>query len=175
MLVRNTTLERLHKWREYLSSIPNVTIRKKCERKPDCVVTAVEVMLKNVTINPSGNSSDISDIIILEYIANDQRIIKLEKDETISLKFCNKRGLDTKVRCCFLNESRLWSEKGMKNGLLGNETVECVTDHLSAFTVVLDPKMTSKPHTFALELINYIGSGLSLAGLLFSCAVYAAL
>ena len=63
----------------------------------------------------------------------------------------------------------------MKSGLVGKETAECVTDHLSAFAVVLDRNMVSNPHEFALKLINYVGSGLSLAGLLFSCAVYAAL
>ena len=38
-----------------------------------------------------------SDIIILEYFANGTRISQLEKNETVSLKFRNKKGLDTKV------------------------------------------------------------------------------
>ncbi|CAB4024627.1 adhesion G- coupled receptor D1-like isoform X2, partial [Paramuricea clavata] len=73
------------------------------------------------------------------------------------------------VICLFLDGDR-WSTTGMTVGSIEEEYIECLTNHLSSFTMVV--LELSESDNVALKFITYIGSGLSLAGLFITCVVY---
>jgi hypothetical protein len=52
------------------------------------------------------------------------------------------------VHCLFLDIENGWVNEGMEVGSIDSDTIECRTDHLSTFTVVLlDPKVNHKEFT----------------------------
>ncbi|CAB4020038.1 adhesion G- coupled receptor D1-like, partial [Paramuricea clavata] len=114
-----------------------------------------------------------SDIITLDYIVNEELISKLEGNETISLNFSKKLKSITKnqVNCLFLDGDK-WNTTGMTVGSIDGENIECFTNHLSSFTMVVLDAEVSQSNKVALNYISYIGSALSLAGLLFTCIIY---
>ncbi|XP_028392074.1 adhesion G-protein coupled receptor D1-like [Dendronephthya gigantea] len=67
----------------------------------------------------------------------------------------------------------LWNTTGMKvNASKGNDVVECVTSHFSSFAMVVLDSEASEADKDALKFISYIGSGLSLVGLVLTCLIY---
>ena len=41
------------------------------------------------------------------------------------------------VRCLFMESDGYWNESGMSVGEVNDEYIECLSDHLSSFTVVI--------------------------------------
>ncbi|XP_028392244.1 uncharacterized protein LOC114516855 [Dendronephthya gigantea] len=166
---------------EQTEAIPFKTIGKLCRNETNCTVKRITVRVKNVTVR-IDNLWDMrplssSDIITLEYIANGQLLSTLE-NETISLSFRNKRGnvLREQVKCLFL-DGKKWSEENMSVDAVNEDNITCLTNHLSSFTMVILPRAhkVSRLNKNVLNVVNYIGSGLSLAGLIFSCIIYVVL
>ncbi|XP_028392134.1 adhesion G-protein coupled receptor D1-like isoform X4 [Dendronephthya gigantea] len=161
-------------------SIPIKSLWNICGRQPNCTVKRIIIRQENVTVNTS-HLWDLfplssSEIITLEYIANGQLLSSLE--ETISLCFSNqlKNVSREQVKCLFLDGDE-WSNETMSVGPVNEDNITCLTNHLSSFTMVILPKTgeISASNKKALDMIYYIGTGLSLAGLLFSCVIYAVL
>ncbi|CAB3997870.1 adhesion G- coupled receptor D1-like [Paramuricea clavata] len=176
--MNTTSLDCLHEWRENITSIPNATIWHMCLKQPNCTVKRVIIQLKDLFVDIShlSNSSPLaySDIIVLDYIANGQQISKLKGNEKVSLKFSKKLENITReqVICLFLDGNQ-WNKTGTEVGSIEGENIECLTNHLSSFTmVVLKAGKVSESNKVALKFITYIGSGLSLAGLFITCVVY---
>ena len=106
------------------------------------------------------------------------------------------------VKCLFLDGDN-WSDKNMSVGSVNEDSITCLTNHLSSFTMVILPRTgkvdrrlydlkTTSCFTFfslqydcliqvstsskkAMQIIYYIGTGLSLTGLIFSCLIYVVL
>ncbi|CAB4006432.1 Hypothetical predicted protein, partial [Paramuricea clavata] len=144
--VLTTSLDRLHEWRENITSIPNVTIWKLCQNEPDCEIKRCTIQLKNIAVNASALSHPFclsgADIIVLDYIIKGKLISKLEENETVSLKFSKKlESVTTKQVNCLHLQGVQWNNKGMQVGRIGGN-IECLTNHLSSFTmVVLDAEV----------------------------------
>ncbi|XP_028392137.1 adhesion G-protein coupled receptor D1-like isoform X2 [Dendronephthya gigantea] len=159
---------------------PYKSLRKLCQSRANCSVKRIFMRLDNVTVNTSHlwDRSPIaqSEIITLDYIVNGKLLSTLE--ETISLNFSNrlKRVLKEQVKCLFLDGEE-WSDKNMSVDSVNEDDITCLTNHLSSFTMVILPKTDemSASNKKAIEIIYYIGTGLSLAGLLISCIIYAVL
>ncbi|XP_028391828.1 adhesion G-protein coupled receptor D1-like [Dendronephthya gigantea] len=160
---------------------PFNSLRKLCQRRANCSVKRIFVRLDNVTVNTSHlwdhSSIAPSEIITLDYIVNGKLLSTLE--ETISLSFSNKlrkNVLKEQVKCLFLDVDE-WSDENMSVGSVNKDNITCLTNHLTSFTMVIlsKPDEVSDSDRKAIDVIYYIGSGLSLAGLMFSCVVYVVL
>lgn len=82
-----------------------------------------------------------------------------------------------RVTCVFWDEaSRRWSTQGITTELMPhNSTAKCYSDHLTAFSVLLDftPSLKlSQGHQDTLTIITYIGCGISSLGLLLTVITY---
>ena len=67
-----------------------------------------------------------------------------------------------------------WSSQGLKTRA-GSTSIECLSDHLTAFSVLLDPTPLDKIsdlHQNILTWISYFGSGLSILGLSVTVLLY---
>ncbi|CAB4022920.1 adhesion G- coupled receptor D1-like [Paramuricea clavata] len=132
--------------------------------------------IKNVLVNCSKwlkqSPSQWADVISLDYIVDGQLLTELDEDETVSLNFSQSiKTAGNRIFCMFLDGIE-WSNEGMKLGSTDQESVECVTNHLSSFAMVVLDAESREADRIALKFISYIGSGLSLAGLVFTCVVY---
>ncbi|XP_028392131.1 adhesion G-protein coupled receptor D1-like isoform X2 [Dendronephthya gigantea] len=162
--------------------MPFKSIRKLCQGiRRNCTVKRIIHRLRNVSVSVdnlwTSSPLTVSEIITLDYIANGQLLSALD-NETISLSFSNtiKNVLKEQVKCLFLDGEK-WSDKNMSVGPVYEENITCLARHLTSFTMVILPK-TDKIGTSdekALDILYYIGSGLSLAALLFSCIIYVVL
>lgn len=69
-----------------------------------------------------------------------------------------------------------WSTSGIKTRWAASSgTIECESDHLTAFSVLLDPtphERLADIHEYILKLISYVGSGLSILGLTITVLLY---
>ncbi len=68
-----------------------------------------------------------------------------------------------------------WSTKGVKTRKTESGMIECLSDHLTSFSILLDPTpmdRISGYHEHILRLISYIGSGLSILGLSITVLLY---
>ena len=68
-----------------------------------------------------------------------------------------------------------WSTKGVVTRKADGGLIECLSDHLTAFSILLDPTpmdRVSGYHEYILRLISYVGSGLSILGLSITVLLY---
>ncbi|XP_031572893.1 adhesion G protein-coupled receptor L3-like isoform X2 [Actinia tenebrosa] len=83
--------------------------------------------------------------------------------------------------CSFLDFSNKtsgdWSNHGVKMTSFEGNKIECESNHLTNFAVLMQVKKfkISKPHTQALQMITYIGCGISLFGLALTLATFLSL
>ncbi|XP_028391826.1 adhesion G protein-coupled receptor E2-like isoform X2 [Dendronephthya gigantea] len=159
--------------------LPRKSLLKLCRNQSKCTVKIMTIRMKNVTVDTSYLWKSLplafSDVISLDYIANGQLLSTLE-NETISLSFPNKLKKNVarkQVKCMFLDGEK-WKDENMSVGSVNEDNITCLTDHLTSFTMVILSKAdgVSDSDRKAIAVISYIGSGLSLAGLMFSCVVY---
>lgn len=67
-----------------------------------------------------------------------------------------------------------WSRRGL-DVYDDNDTVTCTSDHMTAFSILLDPEPNADldpVHLEALTIISYVGSGLSVLGLVLTIVTY---
>lgn len=79
----------------------------------------------------------------------------------------------TNIYCIYIEKD--WAVDGVRTRKTDSGMIECLSDHLTAFTILLDPTpmdRISGYHEHILRLISYIGSGLSILGLSITVLLY---
>ena len=79
--------------------------------------------------------------------------------------------------CVYWDEAdKDWSTKGIRTSRSSKDgSIQCDSDHLTAFSVLLDPtphEQLSGSHQYILKVISYVGSGLSVLGLSITVVLY---
>ncbi|KAI9556627.1 hypothetical protein GHT06_016417 [Daphnia sinensis] len=78
--------------------------------------------------------------------------------------------------CVYWDElEKEWSTKGVKTTKTESGMIKCLSDHLTAFSILLDPTPMDRIsgfHEYILRIISYVGSGLSILGLSVTVLLY---
>lgn len=126
-------------------------------------------------LSKNGNFS-MQSVVLSASIAN----VKVEGlSEPVQLTFQSQKSNVTGLvnTCKFYNTTlqnlpNPWSTSGCRTiRKFGSNEVQCVCDHLTNFAILLDVSQTGA-NPLALQIITWIGCGISLAGLLLTIVTY---
>ncbi|XP_028391918.1 uncharacterized protein LOC114516590 [Dendronephthya gigantea] len=179
LIIFTTSLDKLQKEdKNKTSLIPIITLGKLCDNRQTCTIKGVQMKLKNITLNITLQwESTISDIISLSYLVEGKIVSELQENERILLQFGKanhnkKNNKNDEVHCMFLDGKKEWSQRGLTSGQINDKSVECFTNHLTSFSMVIVDAELDEENTQIFSLIGYIGSGLSIAALVLTSLVY---
>ncbi|XP_028391916.1 uncharacterized protein LOC114516589 [Dendronephthya gigantea] len=146
--------------RSNTTSVPTKSIAMMCQNRSSCIIKGVIMKISNITISLSKSSNNSAaqqaDTMSVDYIVDGQLVNKLDEDEEVSLNFQLEEVVTgSRVMCMFL-DGLLWNTRGMKVGSMGNDIVECVTNHFSSFAMVVLDSEPSEADKDALKFISYM-------------------
>ena len=176
LVVHTRAVKNLGQLTSNITSTPTKSIQRMCQNIQSCFVKSITMKMRNVQVNCSKwleeSPLHSADVISLDYLVNGQLLTELAEDETVSLSFSqNNKTRNGWILCIFLDGTE-WSDQGVKVGSTDKESVKCISNHLSSFAMIALDSESRGTNKIALRFISYIGSGLSLVALLFTCVVY---